>query len=84
MRGVSDFVLMAFCAVTWGLLGMLSAIASPRMQVREQSQNRKRQNFFAEDDCLFNARSPYIQCAVNPTEVCEKCIYFVEYEEWKY
>lgn len=84
MRRISDFLLMAFCSAVWGLLGMLSAMSSPQMQVREQNQSRKRQNKFAEDDCLFNARSPYIQCAVNPTEVCDIYVYFVEYEEWKY
>lgn len=84
MRCISNFILMAFCGAVWGLLGMLSAIASPQMQVREQTQSRKHQNMFAENNCLFNARSPYLQCAVNPSEVCAQCIYFVEYEEWQY
>ncbi|MBE9006141.1 hypothetical protein IQ259_14035 [Fortiea sp. LEGE XX443] len=78
MRRVFDFILMVFCGTIWILLGMLSAIASPQMQVREQNQSRKHKNFLGKDDCLFNARSPYIQCAVNPSEVCDKCIYFVE------
>ncbi|MCC5638541.1 DUF6464 family protein [Nostoc sp. CHAB 5844] len=84
MRRISDFVLIVFCSTVWGLLGIISAIATPPMQVREQSQSRKRQHFLVENNCLFNARSPYLQCAVNPSEVCDQCIYFVEYEEWKY
>ncbi|BAY14523.1 hypothetical protein NIES21_02800 [Anabaenopsis circularis NIES-21] len=84
MGRVSDFVLMAFCTTVWYLLGIVSAIATPQMQVREPNQSRKTKNFLPKNDCLFNARSPYIQCAVNPTEVCDQCIYFVEYEEWEY
>ncbi|MBE9207836.1 hypothetical protein IQ244_15165 [Nostoc sp. LEGE 06077] len=87
MGRVSDFVLMAFCGTVWYLLGIISAIATPRMQVREQTQSRQSQNYLERNDCLFNARSPYIQCAVNPMEKCDECIYFgeyVEYEEWKY
>lgn len=26
--------------------------------------------------CIFNARSPYIRCAVNPTGLCQDCRYY--------
>lgn len=84
MQHVCDFVIMTFCGIVWGLLGILSAIASPRMQVREQNQSRQRQNFISKNDYLFDVRSPYIQYGVNPSEVCDQFIYFVEYEVWKY
>lgn len=77
-----DFILIVFCGSIWALLGIISAIASPAMQIREQNQHHKRQNFLNKKDCLFNVRSPYIQCAVNPTEVCDRCADFVEYQEY--
>ncbi|MBU7584235.1 MAG: hypothetical protein KAF91_15190 [Nostoc sp. TH1S01] len=82
MRRISDLVLLAFCGAVWYLLGIISAIATPPMQVREKSQSHKPQKFLEKNDCLYNARSPYIQCTVNPAELCDQCIYFVEYEEW--
>jgi Family of unknown function (DUF6464) len=82
MRRVFEFILLAFCGTIWILFGMLSAIASPRLKFRKEHQSRQHQSFFEEVDCLFNARSPYLQCAVNPAEDCNKCIYLVGYREW--
>ena len=30
-------------------------------------------NFIGDPSCRFNARSPYIRCAVNPCGPCENC-----------
>ncbi|OCQ97099.1 hypothetical protein BCD64_16075 [Nostoc sp. MBR 210] len=83
MRRIADFALMVVCGGVWYLLGMISAIATPPMQVREENHSRKPQNLLDQRDCLYNARSPYIQCAVNPSELCDECIYFVEYSNPK-
>ncbi|MBD2436934.1 DUF6464 family protein [Nostoc sp. FACHB-110] len=82
MHRALDFMLLAFCSSIWFLLGMLSAIASPRVISREESPSQKHQNLLEEFDCLFNARSVYLQCAVNPQEDCTRCIYLAEYREW--
>jgi len=82
MRRIWEFVLLAFCGTIWFLLGMLSAIATPQIKFREEPQNHKHQNFLDEFDCILNARSPYIQCAVNPSEDCDKYIYLIGYRDW--
>lgn len=82
MQRVFDFVLLAFCSTIWFLLGMLSAIATPRTTFIEEHQSHKNQNFLDKVECLFNAPSPYLQCAVNPIEDCDKCIYIVGYRDW--
>lgn len=29
-------------------------------------------------NCVYNAHSPYLQCAVNPQGICQKCPHFEE------
>jgi hypothetical protein len=31
--------------------------------------------------CEFNARSPYIRCAVNPGGLCQNCIHYVHHQD---
>jgi hypothetical protein len=32
-------------------------------------------------DCRFNAHSPYVRCAVNPSGPCEDCIHYEKREQ---
>ncbi|MGF1479077.1 MAG: DUF6464 family protein [Cyanophyceae cyanobacterium] len=32
--------------------------------------------FVGDTSCRFNARSPYLRCAVNPDGPCEECIHY--------
>lgn len=33
-------------------------------------------HYLGDQNCLYNARSPYLRCAVNPDGPCEDCSYF--------
>jgi len=35
-----------------------------------------RNYFIGELSCRFNARSPYLRCAINPSGPCENCLHY--------
>jgi hypothetical protein len=37
---------------------------------------RQHSEFIGDISCRFNAHSPYLRCAVNPSGPCENCSYY--------
>ncbi len=56
-------------------------IAAYRQQAARSSfhgyqEEETKPSYIGDISCAFNARSPYIRCAVNPDGPCEGCIHY--------
>jgi hypothetical protein len=86
-------LLMIFC---WSIYAQRLRAHSRRMMVVESNSNRRFYKRMSRDpeeryvegvgyvigdlSCSYNARSPYIRCAVNPDGLCQDCRHYHDRE----